>query len=192
MSNFNSIERSLKGKTTEALANLLFERGGYRVARLGIEELFREVKVLDSVQYKALSLEPALRSLPDLLVSDPSLTVAYQVEIKFRSKFDFPVRKLLADVIDEQRVNWPKTYILLFVGLSPQGPKSKFFQNYVKVIPPEFCTTKMREFCKDSEFWMQLPTVQEAFGVLEKNDFEVDMLVPLLQKLKETTEDKDS
>lgn len=191
MSNFHSIERSLKGKMTEALANLLFERGGYRVARLGVEELFREIKVLTAEQYKALSLEPVLRSIPDLLVSDPNLTIAYQVEIKFRSNFNVSVRRALADVIDEQRKHWPRTYILLFVGLSPKGPKSKYFQNYVKVIPPELNTTEMREFIKDSEFWEKLQTVQEAFNILKKKDFEVDMLVPLLQKLKETTEDKD-
>jgi hypothetical protein len=34
----------------------LFERGGYRVTRLGIEELFGEIKHLDVEQYHALAL----------------------------------------------------------------------------------------------------------------------------------------
>ena len=192
MTDFNSLERSLKGKTTEALAHIIFERGGYRVARLGVEELFREVKVLDAKQYLALCLEPALRTIPDLLVSDSGLTCAYQVEIKFRSQFDFETRKALAELIDQQRAHWPNTHFLVFVGLSPRGPKSKYFQNFVKVITPALDTATMRTFCKDSEFWEALPTVQDIFPSLKKSDFALDALIPILQKLREASENKDS
>lgn len=186
----NSIARSLKGKTTETLANIIFERGGYRVARVGIEELFREVKVLNAEQYASLNLEPALRTIPDLIISDHNLSVAFQVEIKFRSVLDFESRRLLASIVDRQRMHWPNTHYIIFVGRSPRGLRSKYFQDYVKVITPNIDTIKMREFCVDSKFWDGLPTVQEVFPGLKKSDFALDVLVPILQKLREAAENK--
>jgi len=49
------------GVVTQTLLKALLERGGYRVTRLGIEELFAEVKHLDLQQYLGLHLPLQLR-----------------------------------------------------------------------------------------------------------------------------------
>jgi hypothetical protein len=68
----------------ERILVTLLERGGYRVTRLGIEEIFDEIKLLDQREYLDLGLPPALRALPDILVADPQVSWAALVEIKFR------------------------------------------------------------------------------------------------------------
>jgi hypothetical protein len=62
----------VKGFVTQTLLAALLERGGYRVTRLGIEELFGEVKHIDMHQYLKLELPLPLRYLPDPL---------YQVDV---------------------------------------------------------------------------------------------------------------
>ena len=70
----------------ERILTVLLERGGYRVTRLGIEELFEEVKYLDREQHLALGLPEQLRTLPDLLVTDPGVTWAKLIECKVSSE----------------------------------------------------------------------------------------------------------
>ncbi len=60
----------IKGLVTQTLLLALFERGGYRVTRMGIEELFAEVKHIDMQQYLSLNLPLQVRYLPDLLVTE--------------------------------------------------------------------------------------------------------------------------
>jgi hypothetical protein len=66
----------LRGRMAERILTILLERAAYRVKRFGIEELFDEVKYLDREQYKALDLPEQLRTIPDLLVTDPGVTWA--------------------------------------------------------------------------------------------------------------------
>jgi hypothetical protein len=82
-----SIANLLRGHLAERILSILLERGGYRVTRLGIEELFDEVKYLDHRHYLALGLPEQLRTLPDLLVADPGVKWAKLIEVKFRRSF---------------------------------------------------------------------------------------------------------
>jgi len=191
MTDFTQIERTLKGRTTEALAVLIFERGLYRVAKVGIEELLREIKVIPKDQYAKLGLEISLRSMPDLLVTDTDMSVAYQVEIKFRGDFSGITRGSLADTIDEQRKLWPNTYVLLMLGSCGWNKNAKFFQDYVRVIPPTFNTMELREKVYDIRVWEKLSVVGDVFTGLKKSDFAVDILVPLLRTLNEAKENSD-
>jgi hypothetical protein len=57
----------VKAQVTQTVLAAILERWGYRVSRLGVEELFGEIKYLDDTQYHALGLPKQLRTLPDLL-----------------------------------------------------------------------------------------------------------------------------
>ena len=72
----------LKGRVAERILVTLLERGGYRVTRIGVEELFDEVKYLELPAYLRLGLPEALRALPDLLVADPSVSWARLIEVR--------------------------------------------------------------------------------------------------------------
>ncbi len=177
------LERSIKGRTAEAIANIIFERGGYRLAHFGIEELFREVKLLSDAQYNKLSLDPRLRALPDFLISTPDLNKAYQVEVKFRRNLDQNVRSELAIKLGQQRSHWPNMIVLLLAGEAPGGPTMKYFQNYVRVINNSVTADIISKKMSAYEFWEKLPTVQSAFPLIAKSDFKLDSVVPLLQQL---------
>ena len=69
-----------KGVITQTTLAALFERGGYRVTRLGIEELFWEVKHNNLEQYLGLNLPLPLRYLPDPLVAELDMSNAFMVE----------------------------------------------------------------------------------------------------------------
>jgi len=195
MANHTTIERSLKGKTTEALANLIFERGSYRVARVGIEELFREVKVINAEKYKQLGLDEALRTMPDLLVTDYNVSKAFQVEIKFRADFSGKTRCALADLLAEQRTHWRETYVIVMLGSCPGNNSTSFYQDFVRVIKPDFSLDDLKPKVLDSEIWNKLSDLRDVFvnlKNLKKSAFEIDALVPLLKTLKESSENKDA
>src|ERR1700733_14038557 len=98
-----SLANILRGRLAERILTILLERGGYRVTRLGIEELFDEVKYLDRERYLALGLPQQLRTLPDLLVADPGVTWARLLEVKFRHSFGRNTADELFATLSEQR-----------------------------------------------------------------------------------------
>ena len=177
------LERSIKGRTSEAIATIIFERGGYRLARFGIEELFREVKLLSDGEYARLGLDRRLRSLPDFLVSDPALSVVHQVEVKFRSNLYQKTRDELALKLAVQRDDWPNSYVLLMVGHSPVGSSAAFFQDYVRILPPENTASWVAEKRTHTQFWLDLPQVADVFPLVKKSDFDLDTVVPFLREL---------
>jgi hypothetical protein len=183
------IERSIKGRTAEAIATIIFERGGYRLARFGIEELFREVKMLTDVEYTKLNLDHRLRSLPDFLVSTPNLDSAFQVEVKFRTNLYQQTRDELAGTLQKQRDNWPNTYLLLLVGHSPNGKGALFFQDYVRVVPPATSVEAIGKKQTHGQFWGGLPQVADVFPLIKKSDFDLDSVVPFLQELTKLSGD---
>jgi hypothetical protein len=83
----------IKGQVAQTLVKILLERAGYRVTRLGIEELFQEVVHLDAGQYANLNLPENLRFLPDLLVADSTIEKAFLVEVKLALR-EFPWKPL--------------------------------------------------------------------------------------------------
>src|SRR4051794_32968296 len=85
--NVMEFKNVVKGQITQSLLKTLMERVGYRVTRLGVEELFGEIKYLDLEQYLALGLPLNLRFLPDLLVAEPDMQKVSLVEVKFRQEF---------------------------------------------------------------------------------------------------------
>ena len=111
-----SIANLLRGRLAERILTIFLERGGYRVTRLGIEELFDEVKYLDREHYLALGLPEQLRTLPDLLVADPGVTWAKLIEVKFRRSFGRDTANELFATLTNQRLRWPQSYAVIIVA----------------------------------------------------------------------------
>jgi hypothetical protein len=167
-----SFSNVLRGHLTVRSWVTLLERGGYRVTPLGIEELFDEVKFLPLSQYLALGLPPALRSLPDLLVTNSNVSWARLIEVKFRQRFDQEVAEELYSALTEQRKYWPDLYAIIMIG-EPFVKEGKFHQDFVRVVPPSD-TEKLRynppegtyenERKRMEKVWDQLLTITKLFS----------------------------
>jgi len=157
----------LRGRVAERILVTLLERGGYRVTRLGIEEIFDEIKLLSLHEYQALGLSKQLRTLPDLLVSDPAVSWAALVEVKYRRTFDLEVARELHSTISEQRKYWPESYTVIMIA-EPFVEGGRFHQDYIRLIkpgelerlswrPPNL--TDLSEHDGAERVWRQLPTI---------------------------------
>jgi hypothetical protein len=125
----------IKGVVTQTLLTALFERGGYRVTRLGIEELFVDIKHIDLRKYMGLNLPLPLRYLPDLLVAEFDMTNAFLVEVKFRRKFDQNSAESIYDDLKKQREHWPQSYTVIMIS-EAFVPETVFHQDYIRVVKP--------------------------------------------------------
>ena len=146
---------------TQTLLMALFERGGYRVTRLGIEELFDEVKHLDLDQYLHLSLPLQLRHLPDLLVVELDMTNAFLVEVKYRRRFDATVAKALHEELAAQRSDWPKAHAVLMVS-EPSVPSGSFHQDFIRVIAPDQTSLLLESKTSPQDKWERLHHLQRV------------------------------
>lgn len=106
----------MKGAVTQTLVKSLLEDAGYRVVPLGIEEVIRELSSIDQLQYLNLNLPQTLRSLPDFLVSDTSITRIWLVEVKYRRRWDAAAIQSLQAKLTEQALPWGPFFLLLFLG----------------------------------------------------------------------------
>ena len=131
-----SFENVLKGQMTQTMIKTLFERAGYRVTRLGVEEVFDEVTHLDEASYHALKLPLALRYLPDFLIADSDLTTAFLLEVKYRRAWNEATIDSLRQELTQQRVYWPEAYAVIIIADYPY-PASRFHQHYIRVVPPD-------------------------------------------------------
>src|ERR1017187_6601221 len=102
-SNSLSLLNVLRGDMAVRILTLCLDHSGYRVKRLGIEELFGEIKYLDRERRSALGLPMQLWTLPDLLVADPGVTRVKLVEVKFRRRFDRDTADGLFEKLTAQR-----------------------------------------------------------------------------------------
>jgi hypothetical protein len=126
----------LKAQITQSLVKVLFERAGYRVGRLGVEELYGEVVHLSEEQYLSLGLPLALRYLPDLLVADQDLNKVYLVEVKYRKAFNEGAMRGLYKELKRQREFWPQSYAVVIVA-EPIPEGGRFHQDHIRVVKPD-------------------------------------------------------
>jgi len=124
----------VKGQVTQTLVKTLFEESGYRVDRLGIEEVIRDVKRLDIKSYNALNLPSGLRKLPDLFVTNAGMDEAWLIEVKYRRRLDYRNSESLYKILQQQYEFWPDTYVVLINGDSADKDKH---QDIIRVITPE-------------------------------------------------------
>ncbi|MBE0471931.1 MAG: hypothetical protein IBX55_20785 [Methyloprofundus sp.] len=129
------LDNLIKGQVTQSMVKSILESAGYRVSRLGVEEIFTEVTHLDYKQYEELNLPIELRSLPDLLVATATIDKAWLVEVKYRAKFDEDTIKEIYNTLSTQFAKWPDTVVVLLIGSHPRAEKpGRFIQDYMRII----------------------------------------------------------
>jgi hypothetical protein len=176
---------TVKAQVTQAVLSALLERGGYRVTRFGIEELFGEVKLKERGQYQALELPEQLRYLPDLLVVSLSENRVLQVEVKFRRSFTARSARGLYEVLNRQRRYWPDSYAILLIA-QPFAVDARFHQDYIRVLPPGHTGKLIDETLAPQERWKRLPhlpSVFKAFSASVSNQALVDFVTRALRGL---------
>jgi hypothetical protein len=156
---------AVMAQITQAVLAALLERCGYRITRLGIEELCREVKYKDLAQYRQLALPERLRCLPDLLVVSPGGNRTFLVEVKYRRCFDDASARRLFKAIHRQRKHWPEAYAVLMIS-QPFGSHDRFHQDYIRVLPPNATDRLTDRFLPPQERWRRLPRLQYVFKAL--------------------------
>jgi hypothetical protein len=153
---------TVKAQITQTVLTALLERCGYRVTRLGIEELFGELKYKELVQYRELGLPEQLRWLPDLLVASPAEARALLVEVKYRRCFDEQSAHNLFRKLNRQRKHWPEAYAVLMIS-EPFRVDGKFHQDYIRVLPPHETARLTDGSLSPKQRWQRLPRLQGAF-----------------------------
>lgn len=152
---------------------VLFEQGGYRVTRLGIEELFGEVKHIDEDEYLGLNLPLALRYLPDLLIADLGMKNAFMVEVKYRRQFA-PIELHLD--LAKQAKYWPRTHTVIMISEAlPPRPHASFNQDFIRVIRPQDLNGLSSNWPGKSELWDSLPHLHQVFKELGAPDRAADI-----------------
>jgi hypothetical protein len=182
--NFSSV---VKGQITQTLLATLCERAGYRVTRLGVEELVTEVKFATHEKYRALALPHPLRSLPDFLIAEPQMEAAFMVEVKFRSRL---TRATIADLhaqLAAQREHWPESYAVVMLGCPPDSGANPFHQTYIRVVrPDDLAKLRVPGGTWVGEIWRSLPHLPDVFSRM-RGSFELqqnaDMITSTLEQL---------
>ena len=164
----------IKGMVTQTLLTVLFERGGYRVTRLGIEELFGEVKHVNLQQYMRLNLPLQLRYLPDLIVAEIDMTNVFLVEVKFRRKFDQASAESVYEELKEQREHWPQSYTVVMVAAA-SAPEKTFHQDYIRVLMPNEHEVLINHNHSLAQRWEQLHHLQRVFKRFNKDQHALDV-----------------
>ena len=179
----------VKAQVSQAILSALLERGGYRVTRLGIEELFAEIKYLDLPDYMALNLPLELRYLPDLLVADLEMKNAYLVEVKFRRRFDEGSANLLCKELSKQREHWPTSYAVIMIA-EPFLPEGRFHQDYIRVVPPKQTHRLVNTELSPEKTWESLPQIYHVFRGLDDTShlLAADSITPALRDLAKLQE----
>jgi len=155
----------IKGGLTQNLLSSILEHGGYRVTRLGIEELFGEVKHMDYTDYLNLHLPKRLRTLPDLLVATRDLSRALLVEVKFRKAFSEAAARDLHKTLKDQRRHWPESWAVIFIAQAA-SPDMCFHQDYIRAIPPGKEDLLLRFEQTHETSWLAIDPVRSTWDSL--------------------------
>jgi hypothetical protein len=179
----------VKAQITQTLLSTLLIRGGYRVTRLGIEELFGEIKYLDLPTYMALNLPLQLRYLPDLLVADGATKNAYLVEVKFRQKFTDASAKDIHKELCKQRQHWPESYAVVMIA-EPFVVGGRFHQDYIRIVRPQQTDMLVSGNLTPQQRWESLPQLYHVFRGLNETWllYNADSMTPALCELSQLQE----
>ena len=171
---------TLKGVVTQSILKALFERGGYRVTRLEIEELFSEIKHIDLQKYQKLNLPLQLRYMPDLLVAEIDMSHAFLVEVKFRKRFDENSAQSLFKELERQRKYWEQSYAVVMIA-EPFVADRQYHQDFIRVVKPESHSILMDNRLSLAQRWDSLEHLQRVF-----KRFNNDSIVHDVQKSADT------
>jgi len=178
-----------KAQITQTLLSSLLERGGYRVTKLGIEELFGEIKYLDLQSYMALNLPLQLRYLPDLLVANKETNKIRMIEVKFRKRFDETSANDLFGELTNQRQYWPQSYAVIIVA-EPAIPDGKFHQDYIRILEPNRTDWLIDQKFSITRRWERLAQIYHVFDDLGETKllYNADSITPALKQLSQLIE----
>ncbi len=187
----------VKGSITQSLLKSLFEWAGYRVTRLGVEEVFNEIIYLDEDKYLALNLPENLRFLPDLLVAEHDLKRAFLVEVKFRRIFTEKSAQSLYRELEKQRRHWKDSYAVIMVAKS-WAEDNRFHQDYIRVVPPgeterliDTSWISQSDPARNYEcIWKALPMLNDVFHEFKWNNVNAnaanaDLITAIIKNLRE-------
>jgi len=160
----------IKGVITQTTLAALFERGGYRVTRLGIEELFGEIKHINLERYLGLNLPMPLRYLPDLLVAELDMSNAFMVEVKYRRRFD---PELLYAELSKQIEHWPQTHTVIMIS-EPFVSDASFHQDYIRVVTPKNIELLDDDSSAPEEIWEKMNHLQRVFKAFNNDRYILD------------------
>jgi hypothetical protein len=174
----------VKGQVTQTILSTVLEGVGYRVRRLGVEELIPEIRGREGAKIRN-SLPERLRFIPDLVVIEPDTGETYLVEVKFRRALSDSVFALLLREIDARRRHWPEAFTVMMVANAKQD--RGYHQDYIRVIPPDLSADQIKQSGSSAlERWEKLPHLQETFrrifGAMDNQQI-IDSITPVLRDL---------
>jgi len=150
----------LKGQVTQAILQSVLERVGYRVRRLGVEELIPEVRENGESPIYG-NLPEGLRFLPDFLVIDPDLGDVHLTEVKFRREVSDVALKSLVSEMARRRLCWPQTETVVMVAGAPNG--RGFHQDHIRVITADDWQKLEATDQSPPVRWERLPQLQTVY-----------------------------
>lgn len=181
--NFDDV---IKGQVAQTALHAAFERSGYRVRRLGVEELLPELSSEAGVAWRR-SLPERLRFLPDLVVIDPDGDGGFLVEVKFRSRLSEELFRSLCSEIFNRRRFWPETVTVLMVAEPERG--QGYHQDHIRVIPGTIGETELFDGRPLQARWENLPQLQHVFqrvhGSFDRQQV-FDAITPLIRAVAAT------
>lgn len=131
-----SLLTDAKGRFAETLISSLLEYAGYRVQRLGVEEVVSEVKAAIARGEPGLQLPEQLRRAPDFLVIDPRTGKCTLLEVKFRSRFDDEVAHELHGTLSRQVALWPEMITAIVCADVPDERGYNDIRAHVRLLHP--------------------------------------------------------
>ncbi|ELK4796398.1 TPA: hypothetical protein L5Q98_002069 [Pseudomonas aeruginosa] len=170
-------ESKLKGSISETISINIFENAGYRVTPLGIEKVVREIKSLTKDQYLGLNAK-TLKSMPDMLITEPDMSNAWLVEVKYRKSFSsFKNCEKLQKKLNEQSKLRGSLFVLLYVD-KKEGISTRAAGSYCGVIEVQSKSGVLHFKQKNGESlikwdrlkWADLARVQSVFTRLKNAD----------------------
>ncbi len=150
----------VKGQVTQAILQSVLEGVGYRVRRLGVEELLPELRGGDGSSIHG-GLPERLRFLPDFLVIDPELGEVHLTEVKFRRAISESSLQLLVREVAHRRQYWPETETVVMVAEARQD--RGFHQDHIRVILPDAGQELEAADQSPWDRWERLPHLQHVY-----------------------------
>ena len=115
------------------LVRSLLEDAGYRVIPFGVEDLLRELAILDVEKYRQLDLPIALKTHPDFFIADKELKQTWLLEVKYRQRWSDETRRKLAEKIIPQVDSWNPLYVMILLGESAYPKRQPEACHFIRV-----------------------------------------------------------
>jgi len=158
-----SLLTDAKGRFAETLISSLLEYAGYRVQRLGVEEVVSEVKSAVARGEREPYLPEQLRRAPDFLVIDPRKRRCTMLEVKFRRTFADEVARELHATLSRQVELWPEVITVIVCADVPGDAQYGDIRDHVRVLHPHDLSLLIESDPPDKSTWQRLRMLGGVF-----------------------------